>query len=122
MKVTRKNRFLSYIIYLGVNYSTVLPEYTSSFMLASINNNFLIDKIHTIKIKSPLLEACLPLYSFVDIAIMPACKTTCVLVFPNKLLMSHLFSSLNIIICTVNLCFSSGVFPTFCKTSIILIF
>ena len=67
----------------------------------------------------PLLEACLPMYSFVDIdIIMPACmtvfdtfhplscevlsslirklnKTTCVLdPFPIKLLMSHLFSIL----------------------------
>ena len=84
----------------------------------------------------PLLEACLPMYSFVDIdIIMPACmavfdtfhplscdvlsslisklnKTTCVLdPFPTKLLMSHLCSILDIIICIVNLCFSSGVFP-----------
>ena len=91
----------------------------------------------------PLLEACLPMYSFVDIdIIMPACttvfdtfhplscdvssslisklnKTTCVLdPFPTKLLMSHLSSILDIILCIVNLCFSSGVFPTPCKSSI----
>ena len=89
----------------------------------------------------PLLEACLPMYSFVDIdIIMPACmavfdtfhplscdvlsslisklnKTTCVLdPFPTKLLMSHLSSILDIIF---YLCFSSGVFPTPCKSSII---
>ena len=77
----------------------------------------------------PLLEACLPVYSFVDIdIIMPACtavldtlhplsgdvlsslicklnKTTCVLdPFPTKLLISHLSSILDIIICIVNLC------------------
>ena len=48
-------------------------------------------------------------------------KTTCVLdPFPTKLLMSHLSSILDIIICIVNLCFSSGVFPTPCKSSIIV--
>ena len=92
----------------------------------------------------PLLEACLPVYLFVDIdRIMPACtavfdtfhplscdvlsslisklnKTTCVLdPFPTKLLMSHLSYILDIILCIVNLCFSSGVFPTPCKSSII---
>ena len=47
-------------------------------------------------------------------------KTTCVLdPFPTKLLMSHLSSILDIIICIVNLCFSSGVFSTLCKSSII---
>ena len=85
------------------------------------------------------LEACFPVYSFVDIdIIMPACtavfdsfhphscdvlsslirklnKTICVLdPFPTKLLMSHLSSIIDII-----LCFSSGVFPTHCKSSII---
>ena len=43
-------------------------------------------------------------------------KTTCVLYqFPTKLLMSHLSSILDVI-----LCFSSGVFPTSCMSSIIL--
>ena len=47
-------------------------------------------------------------------------KTTCVLdPFPTKLLMSHLSSILDIILCIVNLCFSSVVFPTPCKSSII---
>ena len=106
---------------------------------------FFIDTINTIKMGFPLLEACLPVYSFFDIdIIMPACtavfdtfhpvscdvlssliskldKTSCVLdPFPTKLLMSHLFYILDItIICIVNLCFSSGVFPTPCKFSII---
>ena len=122
----------------------MLPEYTSSFTLASTINMFFIDKINTIKMEFPLLEACLPVYSFVDIdIIMPACmavfdtfhplscdvlsslisklnKTTCVLdPFPTKLLMSHLFYIIDIILCIVNLCFSSGVFPTACKSSII---
>ena len=39
--------------------------------------------------------------------------------FPTKLLMSHLSYILDIILCIVNLCFSSGVFPTPCKSSII---
>ena len=81
------------------------------------------------------MEACLPVYSFVDIdIIMPACtavfdtfhplscdvlsslnsklnKTTCVLdPFPTKLLMSHLSYILDIILCIVNQCFSPGVF------------
>ena len=91
----------------------------------------------------PLLDACLPVYSFVDIVIiMPACtavfdtfhplscdvlsslisklnKTTCVLdPFPTKLLMSHLSYIIDIILCIVNLCFSSGAFPIPCKFSI----
>ena len=37
--------------------------------------------------------------------------------FPTKLLMSHLSYILDIILCIVNLCFSSGVFPTPCKSS-----
>ena len=46
-------------------------------------------------------------------------KITCVLdPFSTKLLMSHLSTIRNIIICIVNLCFSSGVFPTSCKSSI----
>ena len=122
----------------------MLPEYTSSFTLASTINRFFIDKINTIKMEFHLLEACLPVYSFVDIdIIMPVCtavfatfhplscdvlsslirklnKTTCVLdPFPTKLLMSHLSSIPNSILCIVNLCFSSGVFPTSCKSSIL---
>ena len=47
-------------------------------------------------------------------------KTTCVLdPFPTKLLMSHLSYMLDIIRCIMSLCFSSGVFPTPCKSSII---
>ena len=92
----------------------------------------------------PLLEACLPLYSFVDIdTIMPvytavfdtfqplSCdvlasiihklnRTTCGLdPFPTKLLMSHLSSIINIILRIVNLCFSSSDFPASCKSEII---
>ena len=91
--------------------------------------------MNTIKMEFPLLEECLPVYLFVDIdIIMFVCtavidtfhplscdvlsslisklnKTTCVLdPFPTKLLISHLFYILDIILCIVNLCFSSGVF------------
>ena len=46
----------------------------------------------------PLMEACLPVYSFVDIDLI----TTCVLdLFPTKLLMSHLSYILDIILCIV---------------------
>ena len=59
---------------LGSKKNTVLPEYISSFTLASTINMFFIDKISTIKMEFPLLEACLPVYAFVDIdIIMPAC-------------------------------------------------
>ena len=105
------------------------------------NKSVLIDTISTIKMEFPLLAACLPVYSFVDIdIIMPACpavfdtchplscgvlssliskmnKTTCVLdPFPTKLLISQLSYILDIILYIVNLCFSSGVFPTPCKS------
>ena len=57
---------------LGSKKNTVLPEYTSSFTLASTIHMFSIDTISTIKMEFPLPEACLPVYSFVDIdTIMP---------------------------------------------------
>ena len=60
---------------LGSKKNAVLPEYTNSFTLAS-TICFFTDKISTIKMEFPLLEACLPMYSFVDIdIIMPACTT-----------------------------------------------
>ena len=47
-------------------------------------------------------------------------KTTCAFdPFPTKLLMSYLFFILDIILCVVNLCFLSGVFPLSCKSTII---
>ena len=98
------------------------------------------------KMEFPLLEACLPAYSFVAIdIIMPVCtavldtfqpiscdvlssiihklnRTTCGLdPFPTKLLMSHLSSIINIILRIVNLCFLPGVFPASCKSAIIII-
>ena len=47
-------------------------------------------------------------------------RTTCGLdPFPTNLLMSHLSSLINFILCIVNLCFSSGNFLTSCKSAII---
>ena len=55
---------------------TVLPEYTSSFTLAFSINMFFIWKIRKIKKEFPLLESCLPTYSFVDIdTIMHVCTS-----------------------------------------------
>ena len=103
--------------------------YIQLFYFGIYIKNVFIDKISTIKMDFPLLKACLPVYSFVDIdLIMSACtavfdtfhtlscdvlssliskltKTTCVLdPFPTKLLMSHLSYILDIILCIVNLC------------------
>ena len=54
---------------------TVLPEYTNSFTSTSSINMFFIEKIHNIKMEFPLLEACLPAYSFVDIDIIMPVST-----------------------------------------------
>ena len=54
--------------------SIVCIHLYSSFTSASSINMFFIEKIHNIKMEFPLLEACLPAYSFVDIdTIMPVC-------------------------------------------------
>ena len=107
-------------------------------------NEFNLAENSHYNIQFPLLEACLPAYSFVDIdTIMPVCtavfdtfqplscdvlasiihklnRTTCGLdPFPTKLLMSHLSSIINIILRIVNICFSSGDFPASCKSAII---
>ena len=45
--------------------------------MASVMNNFLIDKIYNIRAEFPLLEANLPCYSFLSMdSIMPICTTT----------------------------------------------
>ena len=73
MKVTRRNCFLSYILYKKI---TVLPENTSSFTMASSINMFFIEIINMIKMEFPLLKACLSAYSFVDMdMIMSVCTT-----------------------------------------------
>ena len=120
----QKNSFLSYILYLGVKRIQCCQN-IQVFYFGIYNKYVFIDKINTIKIEFPLLEACLLVYLFVDIDIIIPTpiflnKTTCVLdPFPTKLLMSHLSSILDIILCIVNLCFPSGGFQTPCKSSII---
>ena len=95
-----------------------------------------------IKMEFPLLEACLPAYSFVDIdIIMTVCtavfdtfqplfcdvlssiinklnRTTCGFEsFSNKII--DVSSIINIILRIVNLCFLSGYFPASYKSAII---
>ena len=80
MKVTRKKLFSLIHSLLGSKKKTVLPEYTNSFTLASTINMSFIDKISTIKMEFPLLEAWLPIYIFVDIDIIMPCKSS--IIFP----------------------------------------
>ena len=55
---------------------TLLSEYTSSYTLSSSINMSFIEKMHKIKMEFPLMEACLPAYSFVDIdTIMHVCTS-----------------------------------------------
>ena len=74
----------------------MLPEYTSSYF--GIYNKYVFkDKINTIKMEFPLLEACLPVYSFVDIdIIMPACRAVFDTFHPLSCdVLSSLISKLN---------------------------
>ena len=62
---------------LGRNKHTTLPKYYSPLTMASVMNNFFIDKIDNIRAEFPLLEANLPCYSFLSMDyIMPICTTT----------------------------------------------
>ena len=62
---------------LGRNKQTTLPKYDSPITMASVMNNFFIDKIDNIRAEFPLLEANLPCYSFLSIdSIIPICTTT----------------------------------------------
>ena len=62
---------------LGRNKQTTLPKYDSPLTMASVMNNFFIDKIDNIRAEFPLLEANLPCYSFLSMdSIMPICTTT----------------------------------------------
>ena len=62
---------------LGRNKHTTLPKYDSPLTMASVMNNFFIDKIDNIRAEFPLLEANLPCYSFLSMdSIMPICTTT----------------------------------------------
>ena len=61
---------------LGRNKHTTLPKYDSPLTMASVMNNFFIDKIDNIRAEFPLLEANLPCYSFLSMdSIMPICTT-----------------------------------------------
>ena len=61
---------------LGRNKQTTLPKYDSPLTMASVMNNFFIDKIDNIRAELPLLEANLPCYSFLLDSIMPICTNT----------------------------------------------
>ena len=74
--VIRKN-FKIVDTLLGRNKHTTLPKYDSPLTMASVMNNFFIDKIDNIRAEFPLLEANLPCYSFISMdSIMPICTTT----------------------------------------------
>ena len=60
----------------GRNKQTTLPKYDSPLTMASVMNNFFIDKIDNIRAEFPLLEANLPCYTFLSMdSIMPICTT-----------------------------------------------
>ena len=72
----QKNLFKIVNTLLGQNKQTELPKYDSPLTMASIMNNFLIDKIDNIRANFPLLEANLPSNSFISMdSIMPMCPT-----------------------------------------------
>ena len=103
--------------------------------MASVMNNFFIDKFDNIRAEFPLLEANLPSYSFLSMdSIMSMCptglyhsdpatdtelkkiisgmnKTTCSSdPFPTRLLMSHIHAIVPILQHIVNLCLNTGIF------------
>ena len=113
--------------------------------MASVMNNFFIDKIDNIRAEFPLLKANLPSYSFLSMnSIMSMCptsfyhfdpvtdtdlltiiscmnKTTCSSdPFPTRLLMFHLYAIVSILQHIVNLCLTTGDFPISCKSSIVI--
>ena len=62
---------------LGRKKQTTLPKYDSPLTMASVMDNFFIDKIENIRAEFPLLEANLPCYSFHSMdSIIPICTTT----------------------------------------------
>ena len=106
---------------------------------------FFIDKIANIRAEFPLLESSLSPYSFESMdSIMPYCTvllesftmtTSEELIkiisvmnkttgssdpFPSKLLMSHLPTIIDTITHMNNLCISTSVFPSSCKSAIVL--
>ena len=124
---------------------TTLPKYDLPLTMASVMNNFLIDKMDYILAEFPLLEANLASYSFLSMdSIMPMCttslynfdrvtdtelykiisgmnKTTCSSdSFPTRLLMSHLPAIIPILQQIVNLCLTAGDFPMSCISYIVI--
>ena len=130
---------------LGRTKEIVLPEYQDPASLASRFIMFFMDKIDKIRLEFPLLESNLPSYSFESMdSILPTCttvfdkfalvskeelikiisvmnKTTCASdPFPTKLLMNHLPAVIDIILHIVNLSISTCIFPSSCKSSIVI--
>ena len=130
---------------LGRTKEIVLPEYQDPASLASRFNMFFMDKIDKIRLEFPLLESNLPSYSFESmVSILSTCttvfdkfalvskeelikiisvmnKTTCASdPFPTKLLMNHLPAVIDIMLHIVNLSISTCIFPSSCKSSIVI--
>ena len=62
---------------LGRNKEATLHTYDSPLTMASVTNNFFIDKIDYIRAEFPFLEANLPSYSFLSMdSIMSMCPTS----------------------------------------------
>ena len=73
----KKKLFKIVDILLGRNKQITLQKYDSPLIMASVMNNFFIDKIDNIRAEFPLLEANLPCYSFLSMdSIMSICTTT----------------------------------------------
>ena len=106
---------------------------------------YFIYKIANIRAEFPWLESLLPPYSFGSMdSITPTCanllerftmitseelikivsvmnKTTCLSdPFPSKLLMPHLPTIIDTIMHIINLCLSTSVFPSSCKSAVVL--
>ena len=129
---------------LGRTKEIVLPEYQDPASLASRFDMFFVDKIDKIRLEFSLLESNLPPYYFESTdSILPTCTTvfnkfalvskeelikimsvmnkTCASdPFPTKLLMNHLPAVIDIILHIVNLSISTCIFPSFCKSSIVI--
>ena len=90
---------------------------------------YFIDKIANIRAEFPLLDS----FGSMD-SIMPTCANLLerftmitieelikiVLILPFKLLMSHLPTIIDTIMHIINLCLSTSVFPSSCKSAVVL--
>ena len=98
----------------GRNKQTTLPKYDSLLTMASVMNNFFIDKIDNIRAEFPLLEANLPCYSFHSMDfIMPICTTT---LYHVDRVTDPEHAIVPILQHIVNLCLTTGDFPISCKS------